>query len=333
MKKAIAARWLSRSGVLPLLAKMLPWSGVFVLNYHRIGDGHASLFDQGLWSADADAFAEQIRFLKSELDIISPADLPSVLGKRRGRYGMLTFDDGYRDNHDIAFPILKSERVPATFFVATGFIDNPVVPWWDEIAWMVRSSTCDSIAIPEWLNGSPTLAFDSPDRELGVRTLLRAYKAMPGDRTNAFLEAIARATGSGRCDVDSGRRMWMSWDMLRSMQTAGMTIGGHTVNHPILARASADAQRAEIFGCGERLANELGYPMRYFSYPVGGLNAFDEVTRSILHEAGVLYAFSYYGGFRRFDAWDDYDLRRVAVEPYVTPEWFRSIVSVPTLFA
>jgi hypothetical protein len=73
--------------------------------------------------------------------------------------------------------------------------------------------------------------------------------------------------------------------------------------------------------------------MRCFSYPFGGRSAFDEVTREILREAGVHHAFSYYGGFRRFDDWDALDVRRVPVEPYLTPDWFRSIVTLPRFFA
>jgi peptidoglycan/xylan/chitin deacetylase (PgdA/CDA1 family) len=125
----------------------------------------------------------------------------------------------------------------------------------------------------------------------------------------------------------------MDWVMLRDMDAAGMTIGGHSVTHPILARASSEVQREEIFGCGKRLAEAIGKPMQSFSYPVGGPTTFDARTREILREAGVRFAFSYYGGFRQFSDWDDYDVRRVAIEPYVTPDWFRSMVSLPRLFA
>ncbi|OOG53816.1 hypothetical protein B0E48_15395 [Rhodanobacter sp. C03] len=308
-----------------------PWSGVLALNYHRIGDGSASKFDRGLWSADAETFTDQLRFCKSHLEMISPDDLPRVLASGRGRYGMITFDDGYRDNYEVAFPILKSEGVPATFFVTTGFIDTPRLPWWDEIAWMVRTSPRDAIELPDWLPGS--VLFDSLDRENAVRTLLRAYKAMPADANQAYLDAIARATGSGRCGMEVSESLWMNWNMLREMHGAGMTIGGHTITHPVLARTTRERQREEIMGCGNRLAEELGAPMRYFSYPVGGLEAFNAVTRDTLREAGVRYAFSYYGGFRRPTAWDDYDVRRVPVETYLTADWFRSIISLPGFFA
>ena len=73
--------------------------------------------------------------------------------------------------------------------------------------------------------------------------------------------------------------------------------------------------------------------MRHFSYPVGKLNTFDSVTQDCLREAGVWNAFSYYGGFRRFGDWNNYDVRRVPIETYLTPECFRSIVTLPQVFA
>jgi peptidoglycan/xylan/chitin deacetylase (PgdA/CDA1 family) len=111
-----------------------------------------------------------------------------------------------------------------------------------------------------------------------------------------------------------------------------MSIGGHTINHPILAQMLPEQQWQEISGCGERFKEELGEPMLYFSYPVGGLGSFNDDTRACLEKAGVRYAFSYYGGFRRFDEWDKYDIRRIAVESYIGTDWFRAIVTLPQFF-
>jgi peptidoglycan/xylan/chitin deacetylase (PgdA/CDA1 family) len=330
----LLAALLGNAGVRALFERAFRWSGVLVLNYHRVGDGAGSMFDRGLWSAGADAFGDQVRFCRLHFDIIAPDDLPYALARRRGRYVLLTFDDGYRDNYEVAFPILRREGVPATFFVTTGFIDSRRLPWWDEIAWMVRTSACEAIALRPWR--SEPVRFDDPARENAVRTLLRAYKALPAEETEAFLSAIGEASGSGRYDARILTRScdwWMTWGMLREMKAAGMTIGGHTVSHPVLARASRDVQRREILGCGRRLAEELGEPMRYFSYPVGGSGAFDDHTKACLREAGVRYAFSYYAGYRRFENWDDYDIRRVPIESYVAPGWFRSILACPQLFA
>ena len=331
MKEAIATHLLCRSGLRFLLARTIPWSGILVLNYHRVGNGNQSPFDRGLWSADAAAFTNQIRFCKSQFDLITPDDIPRVLAQASGRYALITFDDGYKDNYEVAFPILKAEGVPATFFVTTGFVDAPRLPWWDEIAWMVRTSRQVQVELPGWVPAP--ISFDEPDREAAVRTLLRTYKAMPADSTDLYLDAIAEATRSGRCAQDAGTGLWMNWEMLREMRAAGMTVAGHTVTHPVLARISIKRQREEILGGGARLAEEMREPMRYFSYPIGKPGSFDSVTQDCLREAGVRYAFSYYGGFRRFGEWNSYDVRRVPVETHLTAEWFQSIVTVPQFFA
>jgi peptidoglycan/xylan/chitin deacetylase (PgdA/CDA1 family) len=331
MKQAIATRLLNQSGLRFLLTRAMQWSGVVVLNYHRVGKGIDSPFDRGLWSADAEAFTDQMRFCKSQLEVITPDDIPRVVANRSGRYALITFDDGYRDNYEIAFPILKSEGVPATFFITTGFVDVPHLPWWDEIAWMVRMSRQDRIDLPGWI--PLPILFDEPDREQAVRTLLRAYKAMPEESTGPYLDVIAEATRSGRSGTDTSLDLWMTWDMLREMKVAGMTVAGHTVTHPILARVPLARQREEILGCSRRLAEEMRQPMRYFSYPVGGSTSFNPAAQNCLREAGVRYAFSYYGGFQRFADWDNYDVRRVAVEPYLTADWFRSIITLPQFFA
>ena len=323
-----ALRW---TGVGTLLRKAKPWQGVLALAYHRIGDGTNSKFDRGLFSATAEAFDAQVAALKKHCDVIGPSDLKDAVKKGCGRYGLITFDDGYRDNYEHAFPVLKSHGVPGVFFVSTGFLDDGRMSWWDEIAWMVRSSTCRELPAGEWLPEPVT--FDEPEREAVIRTLLRRYKSLPGDQTAAYVEYLAELTGSGRCPRGAADGMWMTWDMVRQMRAGGMVIGGHTVNHPVLGRLSAERQREEIVRCGGRILAELGEPMRYFSYPVGGPSAFDQHTRAGLDAAGVEVAFSYYGSFGRFPAWDWYDVPRVAVESDTRRGDFDNLLALPQAFA
>ena len=304
------------------------WTGVVGLNYHRIGDGRKSIFDRGLWSATEEDFERQVRYLKANFDVISPRDVAYVVRVKRGRHVLITFDDGYLDNYTAAFPILRSHGARATFFVATGFIDEPRLPWWDEIAWMVRASKKTSLTLPAFL--AEPVAFDEPDRERAVRALLRAYKELPGDRTFAYLEAVSEVTGTGRPPAGAvSGRLWMTWDMLREMHAAGMTIGGHTIHHPVLSRLTREEQYEEIGGCCARIAAELKAPVRAFAYPVGGRDAFNLDTRACLRHAGVRTAFSYYGGFRKLSDWDDYDINRIAIEQDMSFEQFRASVMFP----
>jgi peptidoglycan/xylan/chitin deacetylase (PgdA/CDA1 family) len=331
MKKQILAAVLDRSGALCAI-EALPGRGrLIVFNYHRIGDDRDSPYDPGLWSASPEDFQAQVRFLKRHFDLVVPEELDDVASRANGRFAMITFDDGYRDNHAVAFPILKAEKAPAVFFVATGYIDAPTVPWWDEISWMLHRSSADSLDLrpfqPDILDSR------TPQRARLLPRLLSVYKALPQDLTTGYLEALATATGSGRHPASGGETFWMNWDMLREMSAAGMSIGGHTVTHPVLARMDKASQQREIGICIERIRAEIGKPVRSFSYPVGARTCFNQDTRDCLAAAGVDFAFTYYGGYSRPARWDPYDIPRVAIEPYVDAHWFRAIAQLPEWFA
>ncbi|HWE97970.1 MAG TPA: GNAT family N-acetyltransferase [Tepidisphaeraceae bacterium] len=325
----LAAGLLEGSGMGAALRAMGAWRGLLVLAYHRIGDGSRSCFDRELWSATPDDFDSQIKLLKRHADVIAPEDLPHVAGRRRGRHVLITFDDGYRDNFETAFPILQSHGVRSLFFVTTGFLDRRGLSWWDEIAWMVRSSRRDEIPRSEWVR--ERIVFDRPDCDRAIGALLAIYKTLPGDATDPYLRHLAQTTGSGRhCGIEADRT-WMTWDMLREMSRSGMGVGGHTVGHPILANLPPHRQREEIAGCAGRIREEMGLAMRWLSYPSGKPLTFDAHTYACLAEQGVELAFSAYGGINRNSGWDNYDVRRTGVEMNRSPRWLKMALTLPQI--
>jgi hypothetical protein len=196
---------------------------------------------------------------------------------------------------------------------------------------MVRTCKAGSIRLPRWC--PDPVVFDEPDRETAVRKLLRIFKTIPTEQTPQFLQAVAEACETGRCGPEAAAETWMTWDQVREMKRDGMVIGGHTLNHPILARLPYDGQWEEISGCLARIEQELGEPARHFSYPVGGPDAFDENSRRCMEKSGIRYAFSYYGGYHSaFDGWDCHDMPRMAVGNETRPAQVRAMVQMPQFF-
>lgn len=325
MKREMAAKALATPGLRSLLAAAAPRDGVLVLNYHRVGDSSRSRYDRALWSATADGFDAQLAFLKANCDVIALDEVDDAL-HRRGRHVAITFDDGYLDNHDIAFPLLRHHGLPAAFFIATGFIDRKLLPWWDAIAMQVRETGRASLDLAPWL--AQPLVLDE-DREPGIRRVLAVYKSLRFEQVAPFRERLAAESGIEPPESVDGE--WMDWDMIRAMARGGMTIGGHTVNHPILSSLPVDAQRAEIEGCATRLREELGIPLTHFAYPVGSRTAFDGRTQRLLREAGVRQAYSFYGGVARPGA-GLLDLQRIAVVDNIGRDLFRAMVQLPQVF-
>lgn len=330
-KRELAARTLDLTGGGRILRTVPAWKGLLTLNYHRIGDAGQSAFDRHLWSAAEEDFDRQVAFLAKNFDVIGLSDLDEVLRRKQGRFVMLTFDDGYRDNYSAAFPILKSHDVSATFFIATGFIDRPRAPWWDEIAWMVRTCTKQPLAANRWL--STPITFDEPDREHAIGRLLSIYKGLGPEATDEYLDCLADELNTGRCPASMANDTWMTWDMIREMRDQGLTFGGHTVNHPILANLSSEQQDWEIGECQRRLVAELKQPITTFSYPNGKRSSFNDFTRTALKQFGFRKAFTFLGGYAQPGFGDDFALPRTAVESDINLPLFRATVTVPQFFA
>jgi hypothetical protein len=159
---------LRRTGLGAALRRAGAWRGLLVLTYHRIGDPAESPLDRNLFSATAEEFARQVCHLARECEVIGLDDVPAALRARGGRRVLVTFDDGYRDNFELAFPLLRAAGMPAAFFLATGFLDRPRLSWWDELAWMGAGS-------------------DAVD----------AYKRLPASDGEAFLDRAGERTGRG----------------------------------------------------------------------------------------------------------------------------------------
>jgi peptidoglycan/xylan/chitin deacetylase (PgdA/CDA1 family) len=332
-KSELLAQTMEIFGLRAALTRATAWHGLICLTYHRIGVPSADDgFDPELWSASAADFDAQIRHLKRHFDVITADDLDAVRRTDGGRYVMVTFDDGYRDNYDVAFPILKAHGVRATFFVATGFLDQPHLAWWDELSWMLSRSRRPVLDAGRWFPAPLTL--ERSGRAAVLRQLLAKYKQLAEAETAEFLDHVAATTGSGRYGAAVPDGMWMTWPMVRDLSRSGMAIGGHTVSHPVLARLSAQRQQEEIKGSLDRIEQETGTRPVAFSYPVGDRTAYSAVTQQCLRQLGVRYAFGFSGGFERSArAWQPLDLRRSAIEADVSGPRFRSMLAIPQLFA
>src|SRR3954462_14713254 len=234
-RRAVAPAALERSGLGAVLRIAPTWRGLLALTYHRIGTPGDTPLDRAMWDATREDFDAQVAFLARNFDVVGPGD---VGPEPAGRQVLITFDDGYRDNFTHALPVLRAHGATATFFLTTGFLDRPSLSWWDEVAWMVRTTGGDGAGVP---------------------ALLDRVKALPGTQREDFLDRLGETTGAGRAPAAAAAAdgPGVAGATGRGLVAAGMTVGGHTVSHPILARLDADVQRAEVVTCRARLEAEL----------------------------------------------------------------------------
>lgn len=256
---------------------------VLCLLYHRVKDTEDDVYRI---SVKPDVFERQMQFLKENYQIIRfEEDWESCDGENAV---VITFDDGYWDNYEIAFPILERLQIPATFFISAGHIGTGEEFWWDKLVSLVSQEKSyplkftleDELFHYTWNTG--TMA-----ERLELAKSLRYLLRMERDEKKFYDWIRQLQQWSGSYDADPQNRL-MTWDDVRHMaQSRHITIGGHTMVHRSLGSLSDDRQKDEIQGSVQKLEAEIGQSVTVFSYPFGGNMDYNKVTIDLLKENGI----------------------------------------------
>jgi len=262
-------------------------------------------------------FREQMAVLRAHAHPMRLADLDPALRSDTllPRSVIVTFDDGYVDNLMHARPALERFGVPATVFVASGYVGQDREYWWEEIDRLLLEpgtlprvleltiggtthhwnleDTAQYGAIQAWRNRH-WFAWQAPPtaRHRVFRAVWRALHDAPSVREReaaiARLREMAGVAANGR-----PRRRCCDARQLRELGRGGLVeIGAHTIDHPSLAFISPDDQRREIAGSKAAIEHILDQPVQSFAYPFGSREDYTATTVEIVREAGFRQACS-----------------------------------------
>lgn len=232
-----------------------------ILIYHRVLPEADPMFPG---EVHREQFDRQLGWLKSRFNVLPLLDAVRLAAEGRlpARSACITFDDGYADNADVALPVLQQHGLHATFFIATGFLDGGRM-WNDTVIEAMRRAPGDVFDATSL--GLGRHAIGNWDARRGaVRAVVGQLKYLPMAQRLQEVAQVANLSGA-----ELPRDLMMSSAQLRKLHAAGMGIGGHTVNHPILARLPADEARREIAQGRAALEAALDAPVRVFAYPNG----------------------------------------------------------------
>ena len=209
------------------------------------------------------------RLRRSRLDLISLDEMHRrmVDGDFSRRFVCLTFDDGYRDTLQWAYPILKEAGVPFAIYVPTSFPDRLGELWWLALEAVIARN--DRIG----------LVINGRDRKFDCRTVAEKralydelYLWLRNRATEAEMRDIVhRLAAFYQVDVAAFcNELCMDWSELAQLAADPLvTIGAHTVNHPILIRLTQDAARSEMELSRSVIEAALGRKPAHLSYPYG----------------------------------------------------------------
>lgn len=264
-----------------------------ILMYHGVVWRPLALND---WCFVQEAdFAAQMEYVARWFDVVPLAELGRQSFASRRPLAAITFDDGYMNNYETAWPILKRLWLPATIFLNTALVGGDDTVWFcrlnDALARTKQNSvTCEGEA----------LALGSVEaREAAGERLQEILKALPQERMEAACAALIRSLGDDPrrpLEADSPFRM-LEPDQIREMAAGGLVeFGAHTRTHAILRGLSAERLREEIEGSLDDVRKLTGKPCRTFAYPNGRACDYDARATDILRGRGVAAAVTTIGG-------------------------------------
>jgi peptidoglycan/xylan/chitin deacetylase (PgdA/CDA1 family) len=241
----------------------------------------------------------------------------SALGERLASGGSferpavcLTFDDGYRDNLTLALPILRKHQAPATIFTPSGAPDRNMDVWFLRLenAIMARDEIrLDAPGLP------PVLRTDTAGRKSRAYELVSSFVHRNIDANKSL---IARLSPHGQISDEAlAADFFATWDELRELADDPLvTIGCHTVSHPVLRNLSEREAFFEMTAGRDRLSAELNRPVKLFSYPYGGRAEIGRREIRLAERAGFdLAVTTYDGNIRRGGGASRFDLPRMTL--------------------
>ncbi len=262
------------------------WAGteIIIVVYHRV-----SIVDDQ-WSIDIvhpSSFENQLQYLRSNYVIVPLSGLLQYLQAHHPpstkRIAALTFDDGYKDFLTYALPILNKYHIPATIFLATGYIGSGTLFWWDDVGYAIECTRRGVLNLGEFGNYKlDTLT----QRRATALTIIERLKKLPNEnRIRVIGELLSEA------DVNIPEKLAnevvLTWEDVRHISAAGISVEAHSVTHPVLTNMTLERAKREITESRSEIEKQLNRPVTFFAYPNGDCSP--EIVK-VLKEEGFVGA-------------------------------------------
>lgn len=217
-----------------------------------------------------------------DYDIIPIDELPHRLAqKETRRFAVLTFDDGYRDNLEIAAPVLTRHNAPYSIYVTTGFVERSARLWWLELEAAIGALDHVDMNI-----SGREFSATAKSVEEKHRAYVAAYAFLRDQEEQAMLDLIAALLEKAGVETNFVD-LCMTWDEIRRAASDPLcTIGAHTLTHARLMKHDERRVRRELSESREIIEGQIGRPVVHLAYPFGDEHSAGQREFSIARECG-----------------------------------------------
>lgn len=270
----------------PRVLKLFYRGPLTILMYHGVIDSPMIMPDPCM--IDINAFRSQMRYLKRHFEVVSLTRAVELMEHDAitEPTAVITFDDGYQNNYDLAYPVLREGQLPATIFLSTLFTDTDISIWTGVLQ---NAFTLTPKMHLEWRGQRFDLS-TLEEKKKSLSTVRSSLKDGPHQSLMDEVENIVTELSEGdpiSLDAESPYRMLNSASIEKLAKSDLIELGGHTHSHCILSRLPSSTQEVEIRKSLELVESFTGQPCRLFAYPNGKKCDYDEESLSILRENGV----------------------------------------------
>lgn len=316
--KALIASGLYYTGVLHLYRALRLRGKAVVLMYHRVlpEDCRRKTFSHPGIVVDVETFDKQLQFISRWFKPLSLEQFAEHLTKGQrlpDSSCLVTFDDGWKDNFEHAFPVLKRRKVPAVIFLATDYIGTEKVFWQEHLSRMLWYLYEDRPLHDAWLEqqGLGTLSrLTRGGARASIRDFVSGQKGrFQEDVTNLMEGLFAYFRERGIPAPYPSGDSFLRWQDVKVMADDGISFGSHTASHAILPGLDLDAVNREVRDSRAAIEAKVKQEVWAFAYPNGDLST---SVADVVEENGYQVAFSTRRGFVA-GADDRFTLRRVNI--------------------
>ncbi len=283
----LALSTLHYSGASGLLSPLTRGIGV-IFTLHRVRpEGSAAFGPNRILEVTPEFLEATIELVRQRgFDVISLDQAHSRLteGDFDQPFACFTFDDGYRDNREYAYPIFRRHDLPFAIYIPTDYPDGTGDLWWITLESILAAVNALDLNVDGRM-----CHFDLESTEQKDRAYERLYwwlRSLPEMDARQLVNELAQAHGVANADLC--RELIMSWDEIRDLATDPLvTFGAHTRRHLALAKLPNGGAVLEIAESVARLEAELGRPVGHFSYPYGDESSAGSREFAMVRELGL----------------------------------------------
>ena len=309
------------------LLKFLNRRKVVLLTYHGFYDedkksGLELLSNR--WT-DIEFFKKQILYLSKNYNIISLDNLINhyIEGTSIPQNSVvITMDDGYKSNFNLAYPYLEELGCHFTIFLSTEFIENNKFNWSERVEYAIWYSKGDSLSIMID-NVETTYSIKSSEQKIYVSKYIKQFLQTASQHVReTVLSEIELHTGSVLEFKTAPELMLpLSWDEVVRMSKSNLAIfGSHTVSHPNLTTCSIPDIKNELLVSRNIIQTRTNNLCEYFCYPGG---AYNKIVKNVVEECGYKCALAVGESFEIMGVTDLYEIKRKSVGRNMTEGDFK----------